>query len=66
VTTFSLLVDGERLLRVDSEADVRAWVATYCEEHAADDPDAAHVQIIERGALAWLTGGRLVDRTRFF
>jgi hypothetical protein len=24
-----------------------------------------HLQILERGALAWLTGGKLVDRERF-
>jgi hypothetical protein len=24
-----------------------------------------HLQILERGALAWLVGGKLVDRERF-
>jgi hypothetical protein len=44
---------------------VRAWLTKYREEHAEDDPSAAHVQIIERGAFAWLTGGKLVDRDQF-
>ena len=30
-----------------------------------DDPSAVHVQIIERGALWWITGGRLRDRLQF-
>ena len=62
---YALLVDGERVERVNSEHEVRAWLADYREEHAEDDPAAAHVQIIERGALDWLTGGKLVDRKRF-
>jgi hypothetical protein len=62
---YALLVDGERVERVNSEHEVRAWLADYREEHAEDDPAAAHVQIIERGTLAWLTGGKLVDRKRF-
>ena len=37
----------------------------YREDHVDDDPAAAHVQILERGAFAWLTGGKLVDRERF-
>jgi len=63
---YALLVDGDRVGRAGSEDDVRAWLAKYRDEHAQDDPAAAHVQIIERGALAWLTGGKLVDRERFF
>lgn len=62
---YALLVDGERVERVSSDEDVRAWLAKYREQHAEDDPSAAHVQIIERGAFAWLTGGKLVDRRRF-
>jgi hypothetical protein len=62
---YALLVDGERVARANSEQDVRAWLATYREEHAEDDPSAAHVQIIERGAFAWLTGGKLVDSEQF-
>jgi hypothetical protein len=63
---YAILVDGERVDRADSEAGVRAWIAKYREEHAEDDPDAAHVQILARGSLAWLTGGKLVDREQFF
>jgi hypothetical protein len=62
---FALLVDGERVARADSEDDLRAWLVRYRAEHAADDPVAAHVQILEHGRFAWLTGGRLVDRARF-
>jgi hypothetical protein len=62
---YALLVDGERVARADSEEDVRAWLVNYRDEHAGDDPAAAHVQILERGALAWITGGKLVDRKRF-
>jgi hypothetical protein len=62
---YALLVDGERVARADSAEDVRAWLQKYREEHAEDDPSAAHVQIIERGAFAWLTGGKLIDREQF-
>jgi hypothetical protein len=62
---YALLVDGERVARVNSEDDVRAWLTKYREDHAEDDPSAAHVQIIERGAFAWLSGGKLVDREQF-
>ena len=65
MTDYALLVDGERVTRVSSEQDVRAWLAAYCEQHAEDDPAAAHVQIIERGSFGWLTGGKLLDRKRF-
>jgi hypothetical protein len=62
---YAILLDGERVASIDSDSAVRAWLAKYREDHADDDPGAAHVQILERGALAWLTGGKLVDRERF-
>jgi hypothetical protein len=62
---YDLLVDGERTTRVESEEQVREWLTRYCEEHTEDDPAAAHVQILQRGAVSWLTGGKLVDRERF-
>ena len=65
MTSFAILVDGERVARASSEDDLRAWIAKYREDHAEDDPAAAHVQVLERGALGWLTGGKLVDRERF-
>ena len=65
MTSYAILVDGERAARVNSEDDVREWIAEYRREHAADDPAAAHVQILERRGLAWLTGGTLVERERF-
>jgi hypothetical protein len=65
MASYALLVDGERVATLDSEMAVRAWLAEYRKEHVEDDPSAAHVQIIERGTLSWLTGGKLVDRLRF-
>ena len=65
MATYALLVDGERVATVDSEGDVRSWLAKYREVHVEDDPSAAHVQIIERGTLWWITGGKLRDRLQF-
>jgi hypothetical protein len=65
VADFALLVDGTRVARVNSEDDVRAWLAKYREDHQEDDPDAAHVQVLERNFVSWLTGGKLLDRDRF-
>ena len=62
---YALLVDGERVARVASRDEVRRWLAKYQAEHVEDDPSATHVQIIERGALSWITGGKLVDRLQF-
>jgi hypothetical protein len=62
---YDLLIDGERQARVDSEADVRGWLEAYRTDHEQDDPAAAHVQVLQRGGLAWLTGGKLLDRERF-
>ena len=62
---YDLLVDGDRVARVGSDQDVRDWLARYREEHREDDPDAAHVLVLERSAFAFLTGGRLLDRERF-
>jgi hypothetical protein len=65
MTDYAILLDGERVASIESDSAVRAWIAKYREDHAGDDPAAAHVQILERGAFAWLTGGKLVDRARF-
>jgi hypothetical protein len=65
VPTYAILVDGDRVARVRSEDEVRGWIAKYREDHQEDDPAATHLQILERGAFAWLTGGKLVDRERF-
>ena len=62
---YAILVDGERVARANTQDDVRAWIAKYREDHQEDDPAAAHVQILERGAFAWLTGGKLVPREDF-
>jgi hypothetical protein len=62
---YAILLDGERVASASSDEDVRTWIANYREEHALDDPAAAHLQILERGKLAWLNGGKLVDRERF-
>ena len=62
---YELLIDGRRRWKAASEADVRRWLAEYREEHAEDDPDAAHVQVRQLSALSWLTGGKLLERTLF-
>jgi hypothetical protein len=62
---YELLIDGVRRWKAASEDDVRTWLAEYREEHAQDDPGAAHVQVRLLGGLSWLTGGRLVDRSEF-
>lgn len=62
---YELLVDGRRRWRAKDEEDVRSWLADYREEHAEDDPDAAHVQVRRVGPLSWLTGGTMVDRDEF-
>jgi hypothetical protein len=65
MTDYTILLDGERVASIGSDSAVRAWITKYREDHADDDPAAAHVQILERGAFAWLTGGKLIDRERF-
>ena len=62
---YDLLVDGDRAARLNSEQQVRDWLAKYREEHREDDPDAAHVLVLERTLLAFLTGGKLLDREQF-
>lgn len=66
MTKFDVLVDGGRVARVASEEEVREWLVRYREDHSYDDPDAAHVLVLERTRLAFLTGGRIIDRERFF
>jgi hypothetical protein len=62
---YDLLVDGDRVTRVGSEQHVRDWLARYREEHSEDDPDAAHVLVLQRTPLAFLTGGRILDCEQF-
>jgi hypothetical protein len=62
---YELLIDGQRRWRAASEDDVRAWLDEYREEHAEDDPDAAHVQVRVLSWWSWLTGGTLMPRERF-
>jgi len=66
VPRYELLVDGRGRARVASEAEARAWVSAYREEHVEDDPDATHVQVRQLSRWAWLGGGSLVPRERFF
>jgi hypothetical protein len=66
MTDYAILVDGRRVAKVASEEDVRSWLTKYRDEHTEDDPGAAHVQIIERRSMAWLRGGKLLDRRQFF
>jgi hypothetical protein len=62
---YDVLIDGTRVSRVGSADELRAFLAKYREDHRQDDPDAVHVQILERRPLAWLVGGKLVGRERF-
>jgi hypothetical protein len=62
---YEVLVDGRARWKAKDDADLRAWLREYREEHAADDPDAVHVQIRKLGRLSWLTGGTMVDRDAF-
>jgi cell wall-associated NlpC family hydrolase len=62
---YELLIDGRRRWKAASEDDVRRWLAEYRDEHAADDPDATHVQVRRLSAFSWVTGGRLLDRMSF-
>jgi hypothetical protein len=62
---YEILVDGRRRWKAADEADLATWLREYREEHAQDDPDAAHVQIRRLSGLAWLTGGTIVDRDAF-
>ena len=64
--SYAILVDGDRVARVKSDDEVRTWISKYREEHADDDPAAAHVQILQQGALWFINGGKLIDRERFF
>jgi hypothetical protein len=64
--SYAILVDGDRVTRVKSDDAVRAWISKYREEHAEDDPAAAHVQILQQGAFWFISGGKLIDRERFF
>jgi hypothetical protein len=65
VAKFELLVDGRSRWKAASEADAREWLAEYREEHADDDPDAAHVQVRKLSPWSWLTGGRIEDTKSF-
>jgi cell wall-associated NlpC family hydrolase len=65
VAKYELLIDGRSRWRADSDEDVREWLRDYREEHAADDPDAVHVQIRKLSRWSCLTGGRLVGRQQF-
>jgi hypothetical protein len=62
MATFELRVDGERVARVHDEAAIRDWIAAYRDEHAEDDPAAAHVQVVRLRLL----GGTLIPREQFF
>jgi hypothetical protein len=65
VSKYELLVDGEQKHRASSVEELRTWLQGYRAEHADDDPDATHVQVLETTRLSWLTGGRLLDRDEF-
>jgi hypothetical protein len=58
---FELRVDGERVARVESEEQVREWVAEYRAKHELDDPDATHVQVVKLR----FAGGELLPLEQF-
>jgi hypothetical protein len=62
VGRYDILVDGKRVRRVGSPDDLRTFLVKYRDDHRQDDPDAVHVQILERRPLSWLLGGKLVER----
>jgi hypothetical protein len=66
VPRYEFLVDGRRRARAGSDAEARAWLRGYRDEHAEDDPDAVHVQVRQLSRWAWLGGGALVPREQFF
>jgi hypothetical protein len=65
VAKYDLLIDGQRRWRAASEDEVRRWLGDYREEHADDDPDATHVQVMQLSRFSWLTGGTVVGADRF-
>jgi hypothetical protein len=65
VAKYELLVDGRARWKASDEDDLRTWLREYREQHTADDPEAAHVQVRRLSALSWLTGGTVVDRKLF-
>jgi hypothetical protein len=65
VARYQILVDGQGRAKGESEDAVRAWIRSYREEHAEDDPDATHVQVRELSVWSWLNGGKLVPREDF-
>ena len=62
---YELLVDGQGRAKAADEDEVRTWLRTYREEHAEDDPDATHVQVL-RNAPGFFSTGELVPREDFF
>jgi hypothetical protein len=62
VARYDLLIDGKSRWRAQSEQDVRRWLAEYRQEHAEDDPDAVHVQVMRLSSWSWLTGGTIIEQ----
>jgi hypothetical protein len=65
VPKYDLLIDGDRRATANSDADVRTWLAQYRADHAENDPDAVHVQVLRRSTWSFLIGGTLVPREEF-
>jgi hypothetical protein len=62
---YDLLIDGDRRATAGSDAEVRTWLAQYRVDHAENDPDAVHVQVLRRSTWSFLVGGTLVPREDF-
>jgi hypothetical protein len=59
------MVDGKHVAKVASDDEVRSWLARYRTDHAEDDPDAVHVQVLELAKWSWMSGGKLIPRENF-
>lgn len=65
MANYAIYIDGKPKAHAGTVTELREWLQKYGDEHRDDDPGAAHVQVLERKGLAWLTGGRLVSPDRF-
>ena len=43
---YELLIDGDRRATAATDDEVRTWLREYRADHAEDDPDATHVQVL--------------------
>ena len=65
VADYAILVDGSASPASTTATTCAPGSRSTARTTQEDDPDAAHVQVLERNFLSWLTGGKLIDRERF-